>query len=344
MFQFWLSVVFPVFLGCVSIATIFALKRRMLKGGEISPLQFLTASFGSAALLFGVFYIINWGFTMPAKLLPGFWVAVICGSAVNVIIQFFNAKAASLAKGEVSLTVPLQAMTPGLITILALLLGEFPGTTGIVGVGLMICGSYVLLWERTPNRWWEYFGPLKRLVSLIKLRELPEEEQSKTMAVCLSLGSAAFGTVGLLFDGLYVRRGVDLQGLVLAAMSMVGILAFVYLVFYLVNPDSTITQQGHGYLFPLRRTFLVFVGVFGIAWILHILAIQPAYNKTFVAHVGTLKRFSVLLTVLFGYLFFRETEIKKRFWAAALIVLGALFISFDGLPERLSHRVEFLGF
>ena len=349
MSEFWVVVMLPIVIGTTFMAFNQTLRRFVLKGGvtlkegQISPMQYLTLTNAGICLLFGMIYVGRWGLTMPA-VLPGFWRVVVLGATVNIIVQFMYAKAASLDAGEVSLTAPLQAMTPGLVTGLALLLGEYPGRTGIAGVFLMICGSYVLMYAKTPERWYEYFTPFQRLMLLRRWRHLTQEERNKNVVVAISLGSAVIGTFALLFDGLYTRRGVDIQGLVLASMVLVAILAVVYAGWYALWPDVKPGKHIERIRDVIRdRRFLLVFAVASVLWVGHILSIQPTYNRAFVAYVGTLKRFSVLLAVILGFFFFKEKEFKKRLWAAVLIVLGAVLISMDGLPARLSSRIEGLG-
>lgn len=334
-----------VAMGGLLIAFMGILKRLLLKNSRISPLQFLVMGFTAASAVFATYYLFRWGFSLP-KVLPGFWKAVFLGAAFNVLIQFLNARAASLQMGEVSLTAPLQAMTPGLITMLAIALGEFPGRLGVAGIVLMAAGTWVLLWDKKPQHWWEYLGPLKRLGLLLRYKELSPVERSKTLAVTMALGSATLGTFGLLCDGLYTRRGIDQQGLVLAALVLVVNLATVYSVWYLLWPDNSLKKSAQEAkttrLFTPR--LLILLAVFGLLWVGHVLLIQPNFNHAIVAYVGTLKRLSVLLSVLMGWLIFREGEIKKRLLAAALVVAGAVLISFDGLPTRLSDKVSGLSF
>lgn len=335
-----LTVVFPVIFGTIAMALNNVVKRKVMKDGAISPLQCLILWYAAATMVFGTVYVFFWGFTMP-EVLPGMWTAVACGAVANTLIQFFNVKAASIDKGEVSLTAPLQAMTPGLITGLAVLLGEYPSRVGMMGIALMAAGSYVLLWEKIPERWYEYFGPIKRLVLLFKLGRLSKEERNKTIVVTLALGSACMGTIGLLFDGLYTRRSLTMQGLILASMGLVAFLLLAYVVWYTIRPDAKPTQKFYGHL---QRVILIPILVMGILWVLHVAAIQPTYNQTFVAYIGTLKRFSILISVVLGFLFFKEEDFKKRFWAAILIVAGAMLIATDDLPTKLSVKIEGLGF
>ncbi len=332
-------VVLPVLLGTVAMAAGNIVKRQVMMGGVISPLQFLILYYTAATMVFGTVYVVVWGLTMP-EVLPGLWTAVFCGGVANTLIQYFNVKAASIDKGEVSFTAPLQAMTPGLITLLAVLLGEWPSKVGGAGIGLMAIGSYVLLYEKDPQHWYEYFGPLRRIVLLAKLGHLSEAERNKTIVVFLALGSACVGTIGLLFDGLYARRSLSMQGLVLASMGLVGFLLLVYTMWYIVWPDRKHTQWFYRHL---TRTALIPVLVMGVLWVIQAVMIQQTYNQAFVAYVGTLKRFSILLTVVFGYLFFKEEDFKKRFWAALLIVVGAVLVATDDLPTKLATRMVGLG-
>ncbi|MDP3741675.1 MAG: hypothetical protein Q8R08_05135 [bacterium] len=329
----------PILLGTTAIALWMVLKRKLMNTRLVSPLQSLILTFASATVISAAVYIVAWGPRIP-DMLPGLWRAVACGVAANILIQYFSFKAASIDAGEVSLTAPLQAMTPGLITGLALALGEYPSRIGVSGIVLMAMGSYVLLWERTPEHWYDYFGPLKRAILLFKLGHLSERERNRTMVVTLALASACMGTVGLLFDGLYTRRAVSVQGMVLASTGFTGLLFLVYSVWYRVFPDSKTDQYISAGLKPGVRWLIVGMG---IMWVLIVLGIQPAYNQTFVAYVGTLKRLSILLSVVLGYFFFREAEFKKRLWAASLIVMGAILIASDNLPARLATRIEGLG-
>ncbi len=344
MLHFWFIVILPIIFGSFMLSCSGLLKRYLLKEKKISSLQFLVIGYGLMAFICFIFYAAIYGFKMPPSLLPGFWRALFISVSANFVIQFLSAKAASLKEGEVSLTAPLQAMTPLLITFLALTLGEFPGKIGCFGVFLMICGSYVLLWEKIPNHWYDYFGPFRRLRLLLKLGSITTDERNKTIVVCLALGSAAMGTIGLLFDGLYIRRSGGMQGTALAFIVLVGSLSVGYFLWYLLRCDATIEQRANFFSLISKKKFFFLLFLFATAWVLHWLTIQPAFNKTFVAYVGTLKRFHCVFSVVLGYLLFKEKDFKKRFWAVILIILGVIFISMDGLPARLSSGIEKLGF
>lgn len=338
MLETWKLVMIPMIVASIFQASLDLLRRYSLKGGNFSTLQFLSIWYAFTTFLFGIFYITFFGWNFPKHLLSGFWIAVICTTIANIFIQFFKAKASSIDKGEVSFIVPLGAMTPGLITIMAFLLGEFPSKTGMLGVFAMMCGSYILMWEKTPEKWYDYFGPIKRLRLLWNIKNLSPEEKNKTIVVSLALGSAVLGTIGLLFDGLFTRRGVDLQGLSLGAMTMTAILSTIYLVWYLIRPD------GKGQFLSLfSKKYLLSLTAISFAWILLVITAYPTYNQTFVAYVGTLKRLGILISVVVGSFYFGEEDFKKRLWATILIVLGAILISTDDLPQKITTEIEKLG-
>ncbi|MDP2676845.1 MAG: hypothetical protein Q8O83_04135 [bacterium] len=345
MATFWLTVLLPILGGALVIGFFNIIKRYIMQRTTVTPLQFLTLSFLVTAIVFAMCYYTLWGVTMPA-LLPGFWVAVFGTTIANVFIQFFNAKAASIDAGEVSLTAPLQAMTPGLITVLAILLGEYPGRIGIIGITLMALGSYVLLFKKTPEKWYHYLNPLRRLTLLFKLRQLSPEERGATIVVSLALASACMGTIGLIFDGLFTRRGINMQGLALGAMVEVGLLALAYMIWYAYKPDSKeIKNPEKKTIYPLLAyTTLGLLVLIGIFWVAHIFFVNPTYNNTLVAYVGTLKRLQILISVTLGFLFFKEKDFKKRIFAALLIVAGAILISMDDLPGRVSTEIQTWGF
>lgn len=334
----------PIFIGSFVLGLNKIANRFIMKSGLISPLQLLIHLFGGTTFAFSVIYLSFWGFTMP-QLLQGFWKAVLLGTLANFFIQFLGAKTASIKEGEVSLTAPLSAMTPGLITILAVTLGEYPSRIGIVGIFLMSIGSYVLLFEKSPQYWWEYIGPLKRILLLFKIRKLSQQERGKTLVVILSLSGAAISTFGILFDGLYVRRGVNLQGLTLAMITLLGLLTLSYLIWYLIKPDTK-DHRKNGFGFKIYhgqpKYLLVLLCMIGF-WLIMMYTFQTTYNHTYMAYVGTLKRISILISVLIGHFWFNEVDIKKRLGASIMIVLGAILISMDDLPVRISTQMQIWG-
>lgn len=331
-----LFVIFPVLLGSGAISGLELMRRYTTTTCKLSPLQALWLQFGNATIIFGILYLSIWGFTMPT-VLDGFWRPVLGNYAIGILIQWCRMKAASLDKGEVSQTAPLQATTPFLLPFTALALHEVPGTAGWIGIWLMASGTFILLFERTPHGFYEYVGPIRRIAIIRKIREGSKEEINKAWVVLFSLASAILAVPGIITDALYVRRALELQGLILGSVTITFLLAMTFYAWYKTHPDTK--------TFPTINEKLVF-GTLGIStfWVLSVLLIWPSYGKHLVAYVGTLRRLSVLVSIICAHWFFGEGEFKKRLTAGVLVVLGIVFISFDNLPSRIETKITGWGF
>lgn len=325
-------------LGTIGTAVFINVRRWALKDESVSPKLFLVCSFGTAAVLFAAVYVGVWGFTMPAAILPGFWRAALLTAAANLIIQFLSVKAASYKQGEVSLTAPLQALTPGLITFVAVSLGEIPGPIGGLGIGLMALGSYILMLELRLMKSGQVFVPFQMMGAVVRWSALSEIQREKTTVAWLSIGSAFFGTFGLLFDGLYTRRGVNLQGLSIGSMIVVSVLTVTYLLWFAFSSDDR--KEAFRAVPYWNRKLMWGSLLTGALWVGMVYAIYPAFYVDYVAYVGTLKRLSIISSGLIAWWWFKDQNIKHRLIAAAIVTLGAILLSFDNLPARISTRIE----
>lgn len=201
------------------------------------------------------------------------------------------------------------------------------------------------MFKKTLSGVYEYLGPLRELRLLMKFgKEEKPELKGKALVVRISVLCACLGALGLLMDGLFVRRGGNLQGLILGAMTLTAILLIAYCAWYLISPDATPAQKANAlpYFFTCVGV-LLFLGM-SIMTIVEYFFTYPAFDNTYVAYVGSLKRFHILISVILGRVFFGESEFKKRFFAACLILIGAILISTDQIPANLSSKIESLGF
>ena len=333
----WIVVGLPMFAGTLFSALLTIVQRWALRG-KSSPLLFIIFSHAMCSVAFGLTYIVWWGFVWPTGLLPGFWTVVLVATAVNFASPYFYAKATTYEQGEASLVGPLAALTPGLVTLVALTLGEVPGPRGFMGIALMVAGSWILMFKNKPEHWWEYLGPLRRLRSVLDWSAQSEAEKQHAKVVYLMLGAAAFSTVALLCEGLYMRRAQNMQGLFLGMSLLWALLSAAYIPIYFASNATAAEWSGEW------RRFLLAGLAFGVSVVFITGFTTPVMLDTYVAYVGTLKRFSILLTVALGYLLFKEQDIKKRFVAAVVIVAGALLITGEDLPARLTAKIELFGF
>ncbi len=138
-----------------------------------------------------------------------FWGAMLVYFAANIVIQTTNLFAAKYA--DVSLTLPYQAMTPGVLTLAVFLIGERPSTWGYIGIATIAVGTYIH-GRLGCGSFLAYLIPLWRLFSLpANYRLLDEKSREKARneqkGVRFAFLSAFCGTFGLLGEAMMARHG-----------------------------------------------------------------------------------------------------------------------------------------
>ena len=110
-----------------------------------------------------------------------FWIGAIWATGWNILISYANAK--SREHADVSLTQPFQGVTPGLITITALLFHEWPSAIGIVGIIFIAVFTYIHGREGA-TKLSDWLLPFRALVVLQlpkNFDSLPENERSEVL-------------------------------------------------------------------------------------------------------------------------------------------------------------------
>ncbi len=198
-----------------------------------------------------------------------------------------------------SLTVPMLAFTPLFLLVTSpLILGELPSSIGLMGVLLIVLGTYVLSIKDVREG---YLAPFKALI---------REKGAQMMlfvAVFFSVG-ANFWKVGIQYDS------------PLIFITMVYVLSS-SLLFLLMLMNSKNSKRVVG-IVHLRRLFLI--GLFNA--LMEIFAMK-AMQLGIVPYVISIKRTSILFSTLYGYLFFKEKRMTERLTGAFMMFLGVLVIS-----------------
>src|SRR3989338_4529525 len=89
-----------------------------------------------------------------------FWVALFIAGFLNVIATILYMRA--IKSSDLSITVPMVTFTPLFLLITSpLIVGEFPNSMGLIGVLLIVVGSYML---NIKQRHQGYFAPFKVLI------------------------------------------------------------------------------------------------------------------------------------------------------------------------------------
>lgn len=91
----------------------------------------------------------------------GFWIALLIGGSLNTITTVLYMKA--YKHSDLSITSPMAAFTPLFLLIMSpIILGEFPRAWGLLGVLLIVAGSYMMNIQERRNGYIEPFRMLFR--------------------------------------------------------------------------------------------------------------------------------------------------------------------------------------
>jgi drug/metabolite transporter (DMT)-like permease len=233
-------------------------------------------------------------FALPRPPLdPLFW--IILGLSVPFEIAAGLLYLRALQLSPMSLTIPLLAWTPVFTALVSyVVLGEVPGSIGALGIALVGVGSYLLSWQGG--------GGL-----LDPIRALGRERGSLLM-----LGVAAIFSVTSSLGKIGVQHSSPVTfGFFYALLTTA---AFTVLV---------LVREGKGALGAGRpRRWLLAVGAAsGVMILLHFTAIE----LTKVAYMISVKRTSLVFSVLLGVIFFGEHGAPQRL-LGAVVMLGGIVL------------------
>ncbi len=232
---------------------------------------------------------------LPA-LTKDFWLALFLGGGLNAICTILYMKA--IKRTALSLAVPLVAFTPLFLLLTSpFMIGEFPDLSGIGGILLIVLGSYVLNFSATPRG---YLAPFRALF---------KESGPRLMLLVAFLWSITANC-----DKIGIRNSSPLFWGIATTAFMSLVLAPIML----YKSPRAIKQ------IPTVLKKLIPIGFFcALTVIFQMLAV----SLTLVAHVIAIKRTSTIMSVLWGFLIFKEGGIKERLVGASIMVVGVLLIS-----------------
>lgn len=258
-------------------------------------------------------YLVSWAliaFTMPVfiptfiyayiplnSLNRTFWYSLLADTILSAISTVFYIKA--LAKADLSITVPLVSFSPFFLVFTSYwLLREIPKPLAFLGVLLVVAGAYILN-QSQNNR--GLLAPLKSLFT---------QQSSRLMlgvALCWGWTSA--------FDKLGVQNS---SPLFFAASLYI-------LTTVLLFPVLLWRWQSQQVGFQLRCNFLQLL-LMGTLFAAAMIFQLEAVNQTLAVVAVSIKRTSLLWSVLWGHLFFLEAGFKQRLFGAAIMLLGAICV------------------
>lgn len=262
-----------------------------------------------------------------------FWGALGLWFCANVGVQLAGVYASKYA--PVGLTLPYQAVTPGLLTLAVFLLGERPSQWGYIGIALIAVGTYIH-GRLGAGSFWAYFTPLWRVLFLpANYGQMTSAEQQQVRderkgVRCAAL-SAFCGTFGLLSEGLAARHGNPVVALVVGSLLLTGWSM-------LWHRWKRAAEQAAQPLAPLSERLAKQPGLLVLRGITQALAVfcpMAANRLAPIAYVGSLKRLAIPIGVLMSQRLFAEQVSRGRWVTVTIITIGALLLAIDNTPAYL---------
>lgn len=226
---------------------------------------------------------------------PEFFIGVAGSGFINVAATLLYMRAISL--GEISSVMPMLSFTPIFLLVTGpLMTGEFPNGTGLIGILLVVSGSYLLNIDMKKR---SVFGPFKALM---------KNKGTRYMFIVSFIWSLSAN-----FDKISVSETSVWQHIV-----FVNLVIFITLTIIVVVTGK-IDRTG----IKNARNNLLVVSLFTTgSFIFH----MTALSLTYVAFVVSMKRMSGMFSVILGAIFFKEANFKARLIGSFIMFAGVLTI------------------
>jgi drug/metabolite transporter (DMT)-like permease len=245
-----------------------------------------------------LFYFPLFLYLWPSTTIPPIgWACIAATSILHAFYFWFLGEA--YESGDLSVVYPLaRGAGPLLVPFLAvILIGEKLSALGVLGIGLIVLGIYVL--HLNVSCWRTFFLPLSRLGS-----------RSSLWALCTG------GTIALysLVDKIGVANVHPA-----AYMYLLSAGAWILLTPYVLKNKKALFKQE----WQKNRGPILIVGV--LVFFTYMLVLF-AMQLSKVSYVVALRESSILFSVLLGTLWLHEKHGKQKFLGAAFIFVGVFFV------------------
>lgn len=224
-----------------------------------------------------------------------FYEAVLGTVSINFIATILNYRA--LMTTDLSLAAPFLAFTPVFSIFTSfILLRELPTWMGAIGICLVFSGTYILNFSKGS----------KGLLD-------PWKEIFKNKGMFCMFMAAFLYSVATNFDKLAFLNSDPVFG----PGIVFTILGLAFFVFSLTKRLAITRIFGQN----SKKLFLI-----GVLTATSNFFINSAYRYQIVPYVISVKRLSIVFSVIIGGMFFKEKNINRRLAAAVIILMGLLAI------------------
>jgi len=231
-------------------------------------------------------------FIPKPELKDGFFIFAILGGITGAICNYFMVEA--LKYGKLSILGPINSYKAIVGMIFAIfLLGEFPNILGLIGVVLIILGSYFI------------FDTLNFL-EIFKKKEV----RYRFYALIFSAIEAVFIKKVILLSSVPIS--------VIISFILGAFFSYLILAKDKIKPIKT----------P-QKSVLIFYILSALSFGLMTITTAYVFKHIDVAYALSLFQLSVILNIILGWKIFREKDILKKLIGAFIIITGAIIIIFN---------------
>jgi drug/metabolite transporter (DMT)-like permease len=273
------------------------LQKQLAQRGA-DPLIIISATYG----LLMVACLAAWPKLRFTGLLIEFWQNIWLTGLFAMFGNVFLVRAMQI--GDLSVLGPINAYKAVVGMLFGLfLLDEIPGWWGLAGVLLIVTGSYVVLMNKRKNR------NLPSQASSVGVFLRPE--------IKLRLAALVFSAI----DGVFLKKAVLLSTPTIAFFYWCAIGFMLTLVWIIFTTRSAWPKQ-LSILLSQKSAYLALCATVGLTQLASniVLATMP------VGYALALFQLSALVSVWFGYQFFREQDIARKLIGATIMVIGAILV------------------
>jgi uncharacterized membrane protein len=228
-----------------------------------------------------------------------FWIAAVASASTLVISTIFYFKA--IESSELSISMPMLTFTPALLLLTSpLMLGEFPAPLGLSGVLMIVSGAYFLNLQTYKKG---IFQPFRSLLN---------EKGARYMML-----TAILYSIGANIDKIGVMNSAPfIWAIVLNSLLSV----FLFPIMIKKRPD---------FVSQIRKNWIFLLSI-GICFAAALAFQMTAIRMNIVPYIIAIKRMSVFFSSVFGFIIFKEQNMRERLIGVMLMVGGVFLISFFG--------------
>lgn len=274
----------------VSLATVDALSKYALKDSGEEVVAWASWGFAAPFLLAIIPFI-----DIPV-LDATFWTVTILSLPLEVVAVLLYIRAIKIS--PLSLTIPFLALTPVfLIATSFLMVGELPDLSGMAGILLITVGAYLLNLNSSGNG---FLAPIKAIA----------REKGSILMIAVAFIYSITSNLG--------KIAVLHSSPMFFAATYTGVFSIIFLPYVIFKEGNALA------LIKARFPLFLLIGVvFAVMVMTHFLAIRQVE----VAYMISVKRTSLIFSVLYGWLIFKEERIRERLFGSMVMVIGVVLIT-----------------